>query len=161
VVDEAADQVDRFVQKGDELARPMQRAVRDMMWRSCGVVRDADGLEWGLAEVDAIAEAAGEVDVSPNEEGWADLGHLFDLRAALLTARATLLGARAREESRGAHRRADFPGLDSKLRVAFEIHRDDAGDPRLAAVRPPDVPERLQPALDAPAPQVTARRLLE
>jgi succinate dehydrogenase / fumarate reductase, flavoprotein subunit len=161
VVDEAADQVDRFVQKGDELARPMQRAVRDMMWRSCGVLRDAAGLERGLAEVDAIAEAAGEADVSPNEEGWADLGHLFDLRAALLTARATLLGARAREESRGAHRRADFPGLDLKLRVAFEIHRDDAGDPRLAAVRPPDVPERLRASLDAPARKITTGRLLE
>jgi succinate dehydrogenase / fumarate reductase, flavoprotein subunit len=161
VVDEAADQVDRFVRKGKELARPMQRAVRDMMWRSCGVVRDADRLERGLGEVDAIGEAAREADVSPNEEGWADLGHLFDLRAALLTARATLLGARTRQESRGAHRRADFPGLDPKLRVAFEIHRGDAGDPRLAAVGTPEVPERMRAALDAPSPEVTAGRLLE
>jgi succinate dehydrogenase / fumarate reductase flavoprotein subunit len=102
VIEEAADEVDRSIRKGDELARSMQRAVRDVMWRFCGVVRDAEGLDRGLAEVDAIADTGRNVDVSPNEEGWADLGHLFDLRAALLTARATLLGASAREESRGA-----------------------------------------------------------
>jgi succinate dehydrogenase / fumarate reductase flavoprotein subunit len=161
VIDEAADEVDRLVRKGDELARPMQRAARDVMWQHCGVVRDADGLESGLAELDSIAASAQKVDVSPNQEGWADLGHLFDLRAALLTARATLLGAIAREESRGAHCRTDFPDLDPKLRLAFEACRDDAGDPRLSAARLPDVPERLRRALDAPAPKLSGARLLE
>jgi succinate dehydrogenase / fumarate reductase flavoprotein subunit len=161
VIDEAANEVDRSVRKGDELARPMQRAVRDVMWRYCGVVRDADGLDRGLGELDVIGETAENADVSPNEEGWADLGHLFDLRAALLTARATLLGARAREESRGAHRRVDFPDLSPKLRLAFEVRRDDASEPWLVAARPPDVPERLRPALEAPAPEFSGARLLE
>jgi succinate dehydrogenase/fumarate reductase flavoprotein subunit len=139
----------------------MQRAVRDAMWEFCGVVRDADGLERGLAELDAIAGSLENTDVSPNEEGWADLGHLFDLSAALLTARATLLGARAREESRGAHRRADFSVLDRDLRLGIEIRRDAADGASLVKVRIPDVPERLRPALDAPAPEVSGARMLE
>jgi succinate dehydrogenase / fumarate reductase flavoprotein subunit len=161
VIEEAADEVDRSIRKGDELARPTQRAVRDVMWRFCGVVRDAEGLDRGLAEVDAIADTARNVDVSPNEEGWADLGHLFDLRAALLTARATLLGASAREESRGAHRRADFPALDPNLRLAFEARRDGDGAPVLTAVPLPDVSNRLRPALQTPAPELSGTRLLD
>jgi succinate dehydrogenase / fumarate reductase flavoprotein subunit len=161
VIKDAADRVDRSVRKGDELARPLQRAVRDLMWQSCGVVRDAEGLERGLAELDAVADAARNVDVSPNEEGWVDLGHLFDLRSALLTARATLLGARAREESRGAHRRADFPDVDPALRLALEVRRDDAGGPTLTAVPLPDVPKRRRPVLQAPAPELSGARLLE
>jgi succinate dehydrogenase flavoprotein subunit len=161
VINEAADDIDRLVRKGDELARPMQRAVRDLMWGHCGVVRDADGLERGLAKLDEIAESTKNIDVSPNEEGWADLGHLFDLHAALLTARATLLGARAREESRGAHRRADFPDLDSELRLRIDLRHDDAGDPVVAEARIPNVPERLRAALDAPASDLGGARLLE
>jgi succinate dehydrogenase / fumarate reductase, flavoprotein subunit len=161
VINDAADDIDRFVRKGDELARPMQRAVRDVMWGECGVVRDADGIERGLAKLDEIAESAKNIDVSPNEEGWADLGHLLDLRAALLAARATLLGARAREESRGAHRRADFPDLDPELRLRIELHRDDAGDPVVAQTQIPDVPKRLRAALDAPASELNGARLLE
>jgi succinate dehydrogenase / fumarate reductase flavoprotein subunit len=161
VIDAAAADVDRSVRRGDELARPMQRAVRDLMWRYGGVVRDADGLDQGLAELDAIAESSNDVDVSPNEEGWADLGHLFDLRAALLTARATLAGATAREESRGAHRRADFPEVDPTLRLAFEVRRDDAGEPQLTTAGLRDIPERLRPALDVPVPEFRAARLLE
>jgi succinate dehydrogenase / fumarate reductase, flavoprotein subunit len=161
VINEAADDIDRLVRKGDELARPMQRAVRDVMWGQCGVVRDAHGLERGLAKLDEIAESAKNIDVSPNEEGWADLGHLFDLRAALLTARATLLGARAREESRGAHRRTDFPDPDPELRLRIEVRRDDADDPIVAEARIPDVPQRLRAALDAPASELSGARLLE
>ena len=161
VIAEAADEVDRSVRKGDELARPMQRAVRDAMWRFCGVVRDAEGLDRALAELDGISEAAHDVDVSPNEEGWADLGHLFDLRAALLTARATLLGARARRESRGAHRRSDFPNVDPNLRLALEASRADDGGPTLRSVPLPDVPDRLRPALETPAAELSGARLLE
>jgi succinate dehydrogenase / fumarate reductase flavoprotein subunit len=160
VIVDAADEVDGSVRKGDELARPMQRAVRDLMWGNCGVVRDAERLDRGVVELATIAASADDVDVSPNEEGWADLGHLFDLRAALLTARATLLSARTRNESRGAHRRADFPDLDPDLRLALEVHPDEEGV-RLEPARLPEIPERFRPALAATAPELSAARLLE
>jgi succinate dehydrogenase / fumarate reductase flavoprotein subunit len=111
--------------------------------------------------LDGVSEAAHDVDVSPNEEGWADLGHLFDLRAALLTARTTLLGARARRESRGAHRRSDFPNVDSNLRLAFEASRGDTGGPTLTGVPIPEVPNHLRPALETPPAELSGARLLE
>ena len=161
VIAEAADEVDAVVRKGDELARPMQRAVRDLMWERCGVLRDAAGLERGLEELEAIADGVADVDVSPNEEGWTDLGHLFDLRAAITTASLTFRGALARKESRGAHQRSDRPLLDPSLRVAFEARRGSDGAVIETAAPLPDVPERLRAPLDAPSPELTGDRLLE
>jgi succinate dehydrogenase / fumarate reductase, flavoprotein subunit len=68
------------------------------------------------------------VDVRPTSEGYADLAHALDLRASLVTAEATLLGARARTESRGAHARRDFPDLDPGLQVRLVIGGTDPGD---------------------------------
>jgi succinate dehydrogenase / fumarate reductase flavoprotein subunit len=161
VIAEAADEVAAVVRKGDELARAMQRAVRDVMWERCGVLRDAAGLERGLEELVAIADGVADVDVSPNEEGWADLGHLFDLRAAITTAKLTFRGALARKESRGAHQRSDRSLLDPSHRVAFEARRGSDGVVVETTAPLPEVPERLRSPLDAPSPEPAGDRLLE
>jgi succinate dehydrogenase / fumarate reductase, flavoprotein subunit len=98
--------------RGDAFARPLQRAVRDLLWERCGVVRDEAGLTAGLRELDAVEQQAARVQVSPDLAGYDDLAHLFDLRALVLSARATLELARERRESRGAHQRADHPAQD-------------------------------------------------
>lgn len=131
------------------------------MWATCGVVRDGPGLERGAREVEAIAESGADIDVSPNEEGWADLGHLFDLRAALTAARLTLMGADARRESRGAHQRSDHPQTEPAMRVVFEARCGSAGDVERTAVEPPTLPSHLRGAQQTPAPELTGSRLLE
>jgi succinate dehydrogenase / fumarate reductase flavoprotein subunit len=126
VIEDAASGVEAMVRPGSELARPLQRAARDLMWETCGVVRDDAGLRRGLEGIRELAGRAIDVDVSPSEEGWGDLGNLLDLRSALASAEATLLSALARRESRGAHNRADFPtSLDSQ-RVNHRVRRDAA-----------------------------------
>jgi succinate dehydrogenase / fumarate reductase, flavoprotein subunit len=161
VIAEAADELSSSIRKGDELARPLQRAVRDLLWETCGVVRDAEGLRRGIDELEAIAGNVDAVDVSPNEEGWADLGHLFDLRAAITAAELTLRGALARTESRGAHQRSDHPDVDPSLRLAFGARRTPSGGIEHLRIDLPEVPSALQTALDAPPPVVVGTRLLE
>ena len=111
VVRAAEDELSGFIRHGRQFARPLQRALRDTMWETCGVVRDHAGLEHGLDRVVELRGLASEVDVRPTSEGYADLAHALDLRASLLAAEATLLGALARRESRGAHQRRDHPAL--------------------------------------------------
>ena len=82
----------------------------------------------------SCGELAGEVDVRPTSEGYADLAHALDLRASLVAAEATLLGALARRESRGAHQRRDFPQLDPELRVNFRTRLE--GTSHLTVDRP-------------------------
>ncbi len=45
---EASDELEGLVRRGTELARALQRELRDLMWEECGVVRDGASLTKGL-----------------------------------------------------------------------------------------------------------------
>ncbi len=152
----ALDELDELTRPGEELGRPLQRRLRDLMWEKCGVVRNEEGLRDGLRELAAIREAAASVDVRPGAEGWADLAHALDLRAGLVAAEATLLSAIERRETRGSQIRTDFPELDPALQV--NVHLDARMDPWTVAV--PPVPAELREWAERPL-EVTAERLLE
>jgi L-aspartate oxidase len=73
--------------------------LRDAMWEGCGLVRDGTGLRRTLDTVEAI------VATIPADRSLDDLRIHQSSTTAALVCRAALL----REESRGAHIRADFP----------------------------------------------------
>jgi L-aspartate oxidase len=80
--------------------------IRELAWEHCGIVRDETGLRSACARLEATALASG----APPEE--AEAANMRQV--ALLIARSAL----AREESRGAHFRSDYP----EKRAAFEKH---------------------------------------
>ncbi|MFJ7123281.1 L-aspartate oxidase [Streptomyces albogriseolus] len=102
---------------GPENVRALQRAVRNTMTEHAGVVRDEEGLRTGLAKLGAIEKRMEDVGVHPDIAGFQDLAHAFDLKAAVLAARATLEAALERRETRGCHNRGDYPDMDEELRV--------------------------------------------
>jgi succinate dehydrogenase / fumarate reductase flavoprotein subunit len=154
-IEAAREEVDEALARtGDEFARPLQRALRDLMSEHAGVVRTEDGLREGLSRLAELGERAREIEVRPDIAGYADLAHAFDLRGSLLAARATLECALERRETRGAHNRADFPELDPELRVNLVWRLDgpverehvaapSAGVAALAGGPEPDVAGRL------------------
>ena len=149
-------ELEALTRPGTELARPLQRRLRDTMWESCGVVRTEAGLLAGLDEVAALREAAENVDVRPGSEGWTDLAHALDLRAGLVAAEATLRSAIERRETRGAQIRSDFEQLDPALRVNF--HVDARMTPWPEPV--PPVPDELLALTEQPV-ELRAGQLLE
>jgi succinate dehydrogenase / fumarate reductase flavoprotein subunit len=155
-IGEAIGELDDVTRPGDELGRPLQRRLRDVMWERCGVVRTEDGLREGLRELADIREAAARVDVRPGAEGWTDLAHALDLRAGLVAAEATLRSAIERRETRGSQIRSDYPELDASLQV--NVHLDARMEPWTEPV--PPVPSELQALAKAPL-EVTADQLLE
>jgi succinate dehydrogenase / fumarate reductase flavoprotein subunit len=158
----AADQeLSSLIRHGRQFARPLQRALRDAMWETCGVVRDQPGLRRGLERVAELQELAREVDVRPTSEGYGDLAHALDLRASLATAEATLLGALTRTESRGAHQRRDHPELSPELRVNFQARLDANGRLSTATHPVPPVPEELERWAQPGQDVSVAGRLLE
>ncbi|WP_345762818.1 L-aspartate oxidase [Diaminobutyricibacter sp. McL0608] len=102
---------------GAENVRALQRAVRNTMTEHAGVVRDEAGLLAGLAELAEIEKRMRDIGVHPDIAGFQDLAHAFDLKAAVLAARATIEAALERRETRGAHNRSDYPQLDESLQV--------------------------------------------
>ena len=161
VVDAAGEELTSFIRHGREFARPLQRTLRDAMWETCGVVRDQAGLRRGLERVAELRELAREVDVRPTAEGYADLAHALDLRASLVAAEATLLGALARNESRGAHQRRDNPELDPELQVNLQSRLDGDRHMTIAAQPVPPVPSELNAWADATQDLSVGDRLLE
>jgi succinate dehydrogenase / fumarate reductase flavoprotein subunit len=143
VVRAADEELSSFIHPGSEFARPLQRALRDTMWEHCGVVRDQAGLQHGLDRVAELRRLAADVDVRPTSEGYGDLAHALDLRASLAAAEATLLGATARRESRGAHQRRDHPELSPELQVNFQTRLDGTGHLAITAQPVPPVPAEL------------------
>ncbi len=78
---------------------PLIAEIRALMWRDAGLLRDAPGLNRALAALEAMAPALP-----------APTGHrALEARNLHTVALAIVLSALAREESRGAHFRLDFP----------------------------------------------------
>ncbi|MEM9363016.1 MAG: FAD-dependent oxidoreductase [Bacteroidota bacterium] len=114
VIKQAHDKIDSFLKNGSEVARPLQRELRNIMWEHCGVVRSEEKLETGLKRLNQLKDTLPLLDVRPDSEGYEDLMLAFDLEGSLMAAEATMLGAKARKESRGAHQRSDYTETSDK-----------------------------------------------
>ena len=94
------------------------------MWEHCGVVRDETKLKNGLKKIKRLKESARFLDVRPDSEGYEDLMLAFDLEGAIMAAEATMLGAKARKESRGSHQRSDYTQTKQDQEVNYIIKLD-------------------------------------
>ena len=120
----AHDKINSFIKSGSQMARPLQRELRNIMWEYCGVVRDGSKLKKGLEKIDDLKKSLHELDVRPNSEGFEDLMLAFDLEGSIISASATLLSAAKRQESRGAHQRKDFKETDDSFNLNIKVDMD-------------------------------------
>lgn len=132
VIKEAHDKIDSLLKDGDMVARPLQRELRNIMWDYCGVVRTGEKLKIGLEKVASLKESVKNLDVRPDSEGFEDLMLAFDLEGAIMSAEATMLGAKARKESRGAHQRADHEESQNDQKLNYIIKLQDNGDLKIS-----------------------------
>jgi succinate dehydrogenase / fumarate reductase flavoprotein subunit len=87
------------------------------MTEHAGVVRTEAGLLAGMAELGDIEQRMDAIGVHLDISGFANLAHTFDLKSAVLAARATLDWALERRETRGCHNRSDCPSANPDLQV--------------------------------------------
>jgi succinate dehydrogenase / fumarate reductase flavoprotein subunit len=160
-IKDANDELNSWLKTGDELARPLQRALRNNMRENCGVIRDRARLLKGLETLQEIKEASKSVDVRPDAEGYRDLAIALDLRASLVAAETTLRSALARRESRGAHQRSDFPNSSDEFDVNIQVGINDKNEQVLTLQPVAPVPASLQSWLKDQSDLPVAGRLLE
>jgi succinate dehydrogenase / fumarate reductase flavoprotein subunit len=121
VIDEAHAKIDSFIKNGEQVVRPLQRDLRNIMWENCGVVRSEKKLDAGLNKIEKLKASIKHLDVRPDSEGYEDLMLAFDLEGSIMAAEATILGAKARKESRGSHQRSDFDTIEKNQNVNYII----------------------------------------
>ncbi len=160
IIQEAQNELDLLTKPGEELVRPLQRALRIDMWENCGVVRDKASLLKGLEILGEIKESSKMVDVRPDAMGFLDLAIALDLRGSIVAAEATLRSALAREESRGDHQRKDFPELNHEFNVHIQIQSD--GEKQMLEFKPVNaVPDYLESWIEDTSDISIVGRLLE
>jgi len=118
----------------------MVETLRATMADDVGPLRDAARLTHALERIAELSRALGD---RPSGEGTAfDLRRLewFDLRNMLLVARVVAATALAREESRGAHQREDFPATAPDWRVNQVVRWRDG---QLALARSAAAPREM------------------
>ena len=160
-VDDAHDKLDSFIKNGSEVARPLQRQLRDIMWEYCGVVRDQEKLREGLKKIKNIKEIIPQIDVRPDSEGYEDLVLILDLEASLLSAEATIISALDRKESRGAHQRSDFEDIDDNLKSNYRVFLNDNNELQSEEHIIEKIPDNLQKIIDKTLDINLEGRLLE
>ncbi len=104
----------------------LRESLYDTMWHKVGIIRDAKGLAEAareLAALEAELDAHGLQDHNRAFNlSWHDW---MNLKSLVAVSRAITAAALAREDSRGAHFRADFPASGPLERSAFTSLRAD------------------------------------
>jgi succinate dehydrogenase / fumarate reductase flavoprotein subunit len=101
-----------FERPVDESPYRIHDDLQDVMQRLVGIFRNEEDLRQALSEINKLKERSTRLHVEGSRlfnPGW----HLAkDLESMLTIAEAVTRSALARRESRGAHSRIDYPGMD-------------------------------------------------
>jgi succinate dehydrogenase / fumarate reductase flavoprotein subunit len=123
----------------------LQGELQDTCTRYAPIIRDEPTLREGLDRVLELRDRARQCGTGgPTGRRFNPGWHTAqDLRAMLVNAEALFRCALEREESRGAHARSDYPGLDRRLaQVNMVVQRSEAGMAVVALENEP-VPDDL------------------
>ena len=98
---------------GSESIPAIREDMRRVMEDRCGVFRAADALQAGIVEIKALRERLGHAVLTDQSKIFNTARvEALELENMMDIALATIVSAAAREESRGAHSRVDFPQRD-------------------------------------------------
>jgi succinate dehydrogenase/fumarate reductase flavoprotein subunit len=130
---------------GSETVAGIRKEMQQLMERNVGIYRDADGLRKAASALGALRERFASVRVGDKDRIYnTELTAILELDFMLDVASTIAHAALAREESRGAHSRTDFPKRDDERFLKHSMARRADGGPRIEHV--PVTITRWQPA---------------
>lgn len=118
--------------KAGEKAARIRLEMQEVMMENCSVFREKEDLEKALTRIGELRERYKDVSVENKGNAFnMELMDAVELESLLSLAEAILVSAKAREESRGAHSREDFPDRDDQNWLKHTLVKLVNGSPEL------------------------------
>lgn len=134
IINRVVDKAKRFNQPSDvsrsdsETVTGLRNELKQVMEDHCGVFRDKNILKQGVEKVEQLVERMKNVKIEDQSFTFnTSKVEAFELDNLMAVALATIHSAYAREESRGAHSRVDFPERDDKSWMRHSLYSFENG----------------------------------
>ena len=124
---------------------PMREQLYDLMWQSVGIERDARGLQNAQRTLTAFSDELDRYGMADQQRAFNLSWHdWMNLKSLVQTSQVITAAALAREDSRGAHFRTDFPSAGPLEATAFTSVQQQANGALKISMRPVDF-SRVRP----------------
>jgi succinate dehydrogenase / fumarate reductase flavoprotein subunit len=111
-----------------ETVAVLRAELKQVMESHCGVFRKKDILKEGVEKVENLVQRMANVRINDTSYTFnTSRVEAFELENLMAVALATIHSAYAREESRGAHSREDFPERDDKVWMRHSLYSFENG----------------------------------
>ena len=124
--------------------QPLREALYDTMWQDAGILRTKEGLQRAQSQLRALDDELDRVGVADDDRAFNLSWHdWLNLRSLISVSHAITTAALAREDSRGAHFREDFPDTGDLNTSRYTVVRKRAD--MLELTEQPVIFTRVQP----------------
>jgi succinate dehydrogenase flavoprotein subunit len=133
IINKVVDKIKLFEQPVEpgvtvETVADLRAELKQVMENHCGVFRKKDILKEGVEKVEQLVQRMTNLRINDNSSTFNTARvEAFELENLMAVALATIHSAYAREESRGAHSREDFPERDDKAWMRHSLYSFENG----------------------------------
>jgi len=133
IINTVVDKIKRFEKPAEpnvtiETVAILRAELKQVMESHCGVFRKRDILKEGVEKVEKLVQRMANVRINDTSYTFnTSRVEAFELENLMAVALATIHSAYAREESRGAHSREDFPERDDKAWMRHSLYSFENG----------------------------------